>query len=103
MAGPGNGTEVVTDALRDDVRMWDQQAEVLLKIRHTMATLHLTRGEAGIYQAMVGDYEKVVNFVADRTKEGHDRMTEIADALVKNAKAYDRNEADVTEHVEGTY
>lgn len=103
MAGTEKGTRVVTDALRKDVKLWDDQAALLLKLHHAVEELRLTRGEAGIYQSVCGPYADVVDFVSHRAKEGHARMTEIADALVKNAKAYDDNEAEVTQSVEGTY
>jgi hypothetical protein len=103
MAGAEKTTKVVTDGLRRDAKRWDEQAETMLKLHHAMAGLHLSREEAGIFQAMAGSYMRVVDFMSDRSKEGHHRMTEIADALVKSAKAYDDNEAEVTEHIEGSY
>jgi hypothetical protein len=103
VAGTEKGTRVVTGALRKDAKRWDEQAELLLKLHHAVEELRLTRGEAGIYQGICGAYGDVVDFISHRAKEGHDRMTEIADALLKNAKAYDDNEAEVTETVDGTY
>jgi uncharacterized protein YukE len=63
----------------------------------------MNRVEAGIFQIVFSAYEDSVNQISARCSEGQHRMEEIADALVKNANAYDNTEADVKKSVEGAY
>lgn len=95
--------KTVTDALRNDARMWDRQAETMKTLNATIEGLRLTRLEAGIFQVLFSAYDDAVTKFADRCNEGHQRMGEIADALVKNATAYDNREADTTASIEGAY
>ncbi|MET8677222.1 hypothetical protein ABZW18_06450 [Streptomyces sp. NPDC004647] len=93
----------VTDALRIDARMWDEQSATLGSITHALDGLRMTRIEAGVFQVIFSAYEEALNVVSDRCAEGQDRMAEIASALIKNARAYDNNEDETTETVKGSY
>ena len=95
--------KTVTDALRNDARMWDRQADTMQTLHSTIEGLRLTRLEAGIFQILFSAYDDAVTKFADRCSEGHQRMGEIADALVKNATAYDNREAETTASIEGAY
>ncbi|MEU9110424.1 hypothetical protein AB0D04_01185 [Streptomyces sp. NPDC048483] len=96
-------TDVITDALRKESRVWDRNAEELSGIAGSVEGLNLSHLQAGLFQVLCFAYQDAVAQVADRCREGNQRMSQIADALVKNANAYDNNEADTTESVEGTY
>ncbi|SCK25796.1 Excreted virulence factor EspC, type VII ESX diderm [Streptomyces sp. WMMB 714] len=95
--------KTVTDALRSEARMWDRQAETMKGVHNTIEGLRLTRLEAGMFQVLFSAYEKAVDELSARCNEGSERMGEIADALVKNATAYDNREADTTASIEGAY
>ncbi|MFE6742866.1 type VII secretion target [Streptomyces tubercidicus] len=95
--------KVVTDVLRSEARMWDEQSDALGKLHHAVEGLRVSRLEAGIYQVVFSAYETAVNEISDRCKEGRECTQEIADALIKSATAYDNQEEETTAHVEGTY
>ncbi|MFG2895233.1 hypothetical protein [Streptomyces sp. NPDC048248] len=101
MASPDIKT--VTHVLRSEARMWDEQSDALGKLHHDVEGLRISRLEAGIFQIVFAAYETAVNEISDRCKEGQQRTQEIADALIKNATAYDNQEEDTTAHIEGTY
>ncbi|MGW7491372.1 hypothetical protein [Streptomyces sp. NPDC054786] len=95
--------ETVTDVLRSEARMWDEQSDALGKLHHAVEGLHISGLEAGIYQWVLPAYEIAIQEISDRCKEGQQRTQEIADALVKNATAYDNQEEETKAHVEGAY
>ncbi|MEW9519395.1 hypothetical protein [Streptomyces tubercidicus] len=95
--------KAVTDVLRSEARMWDEQSDALGKLHQAVEGLRLTRLEAGIFQWVFPAYETAVNEISDRCKEGQQRTQEIANALIKNATAYDNQEEETKAHVEGTY
>jgi hypothetical protein len=95
--------QAVTDVLRSEARMWDEQSEALGKLHNAVEGLRISRLEAGIFQVVFGAYEVAVHEISDRCKEGQKRTREIADALIKNAAAYDNQEEETQAHVEGTY
>jgi hypothetical protein len=95
--------KTVTDALRSEARMWDRQAEAMNCVHNTIEGLRLTRLEAGIFQVLFSAYENATNQLSARSNEAGQRMGEIADALVKNATAYDNREAETTASIEGAY
>jgi hypothetical protein len=95
--------ETVTDVLRSEARMWDEQSDALGKLHHAVEGLRISGLEAGIYQWVLPAYEIAIQEISDRCKEGQQRTQEIADALVKNATAYDNQEEEAKAHVEGAY
>ncbi|MGW8551415.1 type VII secretion target [Streptomyces tubercidicus] len=95
--------KVVTDVLRSEARMWDEQSDALGKLHHAVEGLRVSRLEAGIFQVVFSAYETAVDEISDRCKEGQQRTQEIADALIKSATAYDNQEEETKAHVEGTY
>lgn len=95
--------DVVTKKLRDEARMWDEQAKTLDGAYHAVEGMSLTRIEAGLFQIIFTAYQEAITHIAGRTREGKKCMEDIADALRENAKAYDRGEEEVTETVTGAY
>ncbi|MFF9477462.1 type VII secretion target [Streptomyces sp. NPDC014733] len=95
--------KTVTDALRSEAHMWDRQAETMTSLHGTIEGLRMSRLQAGIFQIFFSAYENAVNQLSSRCEEGGARMGEIADALVRNATAYDNREADTTASIEGAY
>ncbi|QLH24469.1 type VII secretion target [Streptomyces sp. Rer75] len=95
--------KVITDAIRSEAGMWDKQATAIGEVGTTIKGMRPSRLEYGMYQIFVGAYQDVIDHLSARCAEGEKRMTEIADALVKNAKAYDNHEADTKKSVEEAY
>ncbi|MFF7653397.1 hypothetical protein ACFZCY_26830 [Streptomyces sp. NPDC007983] len=95
--------KVVTDAIRSEARMWDRQAKAIGEVGTTIKGLRPGLVEWGMFTPLVSAYTGAIDHLADRCSEGKNRMTEIADALVENAKAYDNHEAETKKSVEGAY
>jgi hypothetical protein len=94
---------VVTDALRAEAVVWDDQSAVVGAVSAAVDPLRLNRLRAGLFQGIVDEYAAVCDKVEDRCAEGKRRMAEIASALRLNADAYDRRDADVAENVDNAY
>lgn len=101
--GDPKTVEVVTDALRLEATMWDEQSTKLGTISSAAAGLDMSYLQAGMFAIMVSAYGDAREQIQSRTSEGKTRTAEIADALRLNANAYDQADAEVTETVEGTY
>lgn len=101
MANPD--IDVVTGRLRAEAHMWEKQAQSLSSVHHTVEGLRLTRIEAGLFQVIFNAYKGAINEVSQRTREGQARMDDIAEALRKNARAYDEGEDEVTHSIDGAY
>lgn len=96
--------EVVTDAIRSESKMWDRLGGQMGSIHNHVETLRIgNRVKAGVFQVIFSAYEDAINQISDRCQEGEKRMSGIADTLVKNANAYDSNEEDVKDSVDGAY
>ncbi|MER8161617.1 hypothetical protein [Streptomyces sp. NPDC094472] len=95
--------KVITDAIRADARTWDEQAKAIGGVGTNISGLRRDRLELGMYQMFFGAYADAIDHLSDRCSEGQKRMSEIADALVKNAKAYDDHEVETTKSVEDAY
>lgn len=95
--------KTVTDVLRSEAHMWDRQADTMKDLHSMIEGLRMSRLEAGMFQVLFSAYENAVDQLSARCNEGHDRMREIADALIENAKAYDNREAETTASIEGAY
>ncbi|WP_199423894.1 type VII secretion target [Actinotalea solisilvae] len=94
---------VVTEALRKEATTWDEQAGIIASSASSAESLRLTNLTAGIFFPIVGEYESTVDAVAARCREGSTQMTAIASTLRRNADAYDRGDADVSQHVADAY
>lgn len=101
MANPD--IDVVTGKLRAEARMWEKQAQKLSSVHRTVEGLRLTHIEAGLFQVIFNAYEAAMDAVSQRTREGNERMDDIAEALRKNARAYDEGEGEVTHSIDGAY
>ncbi|WP_171168528.1 hypothetical protein [Streptomyces sp. I05A-00742] len=95
--------KVITDGIRTDARMWDAQSGTLGGIRNAVDGLRLSQLEAGLFAVFVIAYTDAINQISSRVGEGRDRTKEVADALVKNAKAYENHEAETTKSIENAY
>ncbi|MFF1914598.1 hypothetical protein ACFVYE_23885 [Streptomyces sp. NPDC058239] len=93
----------ITDALRTEAGMWDNQSASMGEVAHAADGMRLTRLEAGLFQLVVSNYNEAIDQISSRCLEGQSRMSEVADALIKNANAYDNHEADTTKSVEDAY
>lgn len=95
MVQPGNGQiDVITDALRKDAQIWDDEAAATGNILPKAEELRLNRIEAGLFQVIFDTYHNVIDQVISRSSEGKLRMTEIGSTLRATADAYDRIDAD---------
>lgn len=94
---------VVTEALRKEANHWDDQAGIIASSATGAENLRLTSLTAGIFFPIVGEYEATVDAVTARCREGSTQMTAIASALRRNADAYERGDADVSQHVADAY
>ncbi|MER5357770.1 hypothetical protein [Streptomyces sp. NPDC002785] len=93
----------ITDALRTEAGMWDEQSVSLGEVARTTDGMRLTGLEGGIFFLVVPHYNEAIDHVSARCFEGESRMAEVADALIKNANAYDNHEAETTKSVEDAY
>lgn len=95
--------KTITDAIRADARMWDQQALDIGEVATAIQGLDRNILEYGIFFGFFGKYMDVISFLSARCIEGKANMADIADALVKNAKAYDDHEVETTKSVKDAY
>jgi hypothetical protein len=95
--------KTITDDIRTDARMWDSQSGKLGHIHDTLEGFRINRVEAGLFQVLYSAYMDAIGQLSARTAEGKTRTKEVADALVKNAKAYDDHEVDTKKSVEDAY
>lgn len=96
-------TDVITHALRAEALVWDAQSDKMGAIHRTVEGLRLSRVEAGLFQIIFSAYEAAIHQISGRCGEGRQCMSAVADALVKNANAYDSGEEEVTKTVQGAY
>ncbi|CAM5680091.1 hypothetical protein ACFV27_43240 [Streptomyces antimycoticus] len=95
--------KVITDGIRSDAGMWDEQSGKLGGIHDTLEGFRINRIEAGLFQVLYSAYMDAIDQLSARTAEGKTRTKEVADALLKNAKAYDNHEVDTKKSVEDAY
>lgn len=84
--------DVGIDALRGDVKIWDQQDAEMKKITDKVNGLRMDRLEAGIFQIFVTAYQQAVTQVAGRAGEAATAMTDVATTLTGVANAYQEAE-----------
>jgi len=95
MAPPSKDqVRVATDALRAEAAVWDRQSSAMGKIVSQANGLRLERVEAGIFQVIFGTYSSVIDQVTARSKEGQQRMTDVANTLHEVADTCDEEEAE---------
>ncbi|MFJ1549104.1 hypothetical protein [Streptomyces sp. NPDC088246] len=95
--------KVITDAIRADVVMWDEQAIAIGEVGAAIKGMQPTRLEFGLFQLIFGDYSDVIDHLSSRCAEGNAEMSKIADELLRNAKAYDDHEVETEKSVENAY
>lgn len=104
MAPPSEAQiKVATGALRAEAGVWDQQADTAGRIATQAGALALNRLEAGIFQIVIDAYRSVIEHVAARSREGQQRMAEIAQTLRQVAQTYDEEEAENLHHLKSLY
>lgn len=84
---------VGTQALRDDVRVWDQQSSQMKQIVDNVGNLRMDRLEAGVFQIFVSAYQEAVSQVADRASEGSTALSAVATTLARVAGMYEQAES----------
>lgn len=99
----GKDLKVITDAIRTDVGVWDEQAKAIGEVSASIRGMHQNLTELGMFVPLFSSYNSVISHLASRCGEGKDEMSKIADELLRNAKAYDDQEVDTTKSVEGAY
>ncbi|MFE4327993.1 hypothetical protein ACFRQM_00715 [Streptomyces sp. NPDC056831] len=95
--------KIITDGLRTDAAMWDEQSAAIGGVAHKVESMRMTRIEAGLFQIIFTAYDSAIDQISARCTEGSSRMSEVADALIKNAKAYDNHEISTEKSVEDAY
>ncbi|MEU2250120.1 hypothetical protein [Streptomyces sp. NPDC019224] len=95
--------KVITDGLRTDAAMWDEQSNAMKAVHDAVEGTRMNRLQAGVFQLLVSAYGAVVDQVSERSAEGEVQMAAVATALYKNAKAYDDHEVDTKHHVDHAY
>ncbi|MEU3222059.1 hypothetical protein ABZ695_02730 [Streptomyces sp. NPDC006976] len=93
----------ITDALRAEAKMWDEQSDSMGQVAGAVQGMRMTRLEAGLFQMIVSSYSEAIDQISTRCLEGQVCMADVADALIKNANAYDNQEVDTTKSVEDAY
>ncbi|MFJ8852015.1 hypothetical protein [Streptomyces sp. NPDC102437] len=101
MADPN--LKVITDGLRTDAAMWDEQSNAMKAVHTAVEGTRMNHLQAGVFQLLVSAYGAVVDQVSERSAEGAVQMAAVATALYKNAKAYDDHEVDTKKHVDHAY
>lgn len=99
----GKDLKVITDAIRTDVGMWDEQAKSIGEVSASIKGMQNNLTELGIFAPIFLSYNSVIAHLSGRCDEGKVEMSKIADELVRNAKAYDDQEVDTSLSVEGAY
>ncbi|BCJ44839.1 hypothetical protein GCM10010168_16520 [Actinoplanes ianthinogenes] len=90
MSQPTAGeVSVATNVLRSEAGQWETQAGKLTSLSTEAAGMEFGRLEAGLFQAMVGPYNDVINAVTARATEGATAMKEIAATLRNAANTYE--------------
>lgn len=84
---------VITDALRKDGGIWDDQATEMAKIVAKAQGLRLNRIEAGLFQVIFDAYSQVIDQVNGRCDEGQRCMAAIGSTLFSVANGYEQAEA----------
>lgn len=95
--------KVITDGLRTDAAMWDLQSGAMKAVHTAVEGTRMGHLQAGVFMALIGAYDDVVNQVSARSVEGEAQMAAVASALYKNAKAYDDHEVETKQHVDHAY
>ncbi|MGH3869106.1 MAG: hypothetical protein ACRDQ4_23930 [Pseudonocardiaceae bacterium] len=95
--------KVATEKLRTEAGIWDQQSNMAGKIASQTDSLRMDRLEAGIFQIIVSAYGSVVDQVTARSREGQQRMADIANTLHQVANTYDQEEAENLHHLKNLY
>lgn len=104
MATPSKSQiKVATDTLRTEAGIWDQQSIIAGKITSQTDSLRMDRLEAGVFQIIVSAYGSVVDQVTARSREGQQRMADIANTLHQVANTYDQEEAENLHHLKNLY
>jgi len=79
--------------LRAEANVWLRLSDQLQAIATKAQGLDMTRMESGIFQLIVTPYDQAIAQIADRCREGTERMKDIAGTLRKVADTYDDEEA----------
>ena len=95
--------EVCVAAIRDDATLWDEQAGVATTVANSAEGLRLGLVDAGIFLTIIDSNNQVCDSVRDWCNGANTEMTNIADALRENARAYEENEQDITQSVKDAY
>ncbi|MCX4787380.1 hypothetical protein OG369_14660 [Streptomyces sp. NBC_01221] len=95
--------KVITDGLRSDAVMWDEQSGAMKAVHNAVEGTRMNHLQAGVFQLIVSAYESVIDQISARSTEGEVQMATVATALYKNAKAYDDHEVDTKKHVDHAY
>jgi uncharacterized protein YukE len=95
--------KVATDALRTEAGVWDTQADEMHAISLKVAGLHMSRLEAGMFQVVVSAYDGMVEQVALRCQEGHDRMRDIGTTLRQVADTYQSEDESGAHRIKNLY
>lgn len=105
MATPGiDQIKVTTKTLRTaEAGIWDRQSITAGTIANQADSLRMDRLEAGIFQIIVSAYGSVVDQVTARSREGQQRMTDIANTLRQVANTYDEEEEENLHHLKNLY
>ncbi|WP_329026362.1 MULTISPECIES: hypothetical protein [unclassified Streptomyces] len=99
----GKDLKVITDAIRADVGMWDEQAKSIGEVSASIKGMHRSPTQLGLFAPLFTAYNGVIDHLSSRCGEGQVEMSKIADELIRNAKAYDDHEVETTESVKGAY
>ncbi|MEO5853574.1 MAG: hypothetical protein ABIQ15_13780 [Nocardioides sp.] len=85
---------VAGNALNKESRLWSEEAPQLDWIETTLASMSLSRTEAGIFQIMYTAYEDCRSVVEGRAREGAAEFRLMGEVLLDISKAYqDADEA----------
>jgi hypothetical protein len=85
--------DVGIEALRQDVRIWDNQSDQMKQAVQLVDGLAMDRLQAGIFQVFVSAYQDAVREVSARADEAGAAMVSIASTLAGVANQYQQQES----------
>lgn len=92
-----------TEAINREADLWRTQGSACKQVGLAGDALRLTGLKAGIFFTIVSQYNEVCDFVSTQGARAHSLMSNAADALNENARAYRDHEAEIVESINGAY
>lgn len=80
---------VATEDLHNEATSWSRESDSLSGVTSKISTLKFNRAEAGLFQLIVSAHSEIIDYAADRCREGVSSFTQISNSLKKAADTYE--------------